>query len=330
MPQPLSSKESSLFRQVIRHYDSKQYKKGPHTIPSFLLWYSILTRGGVIGLKVAEQILRKNPNHGDTLAMKALILNSQGKTEEAFALAKVALRNDMKSHVCWHVYGLLYRAEKNFEEAIKAYKFALKLEPESHQIQRDLAFLQIQMRDYQGYIASRLAILQARPVLRQNWTALAVAHHLAGDLAAAETVLTTYENTLKQPPPKSDVEHSEALIYKNTIISSRNEIERALEHLEVVSKTILDKTSVLEMKADYFLKLDRHQDAEQTFRALLERNAENRAYYKGLEQSLKIDPSDRVSRDRIYKEYAEKDSRGDAPVRTPLDYLEGILHAKLI
>ena len=50
--------------------------------------------------------------------MKALIINSQGKTEEAFALAKVALQNDMKSHVCWHVYGLLYRAAKNFEEAI--------------------------------------------------------------------------------------------------------------------------------------------------------------------------------------------------------------------
>jgi tetratricopeptide (TPR) repeat protein len=68
----------------------------------------------VIGIKAAEQILKKNPKHGDTLAMKALILNSQGKTDEAFALAKVALQCDMKSHVCWHVYGLLYRAVKNY------------------------------------------------------------------------------------------------------------------------------------------------------------------------------------------------------------------------
>jgi hypothetical protein len=28
MPQPLNSKESSLFRQVIRNYEDKQYKKG--------------------------------------------------------------------------------------------------------------------------------------------------------------------------------------------------------------------------------------------------------------------------------------------------------------
>ena len=104
----------------------------------------------LLGLKAADQILRKVPDHGDTQAMKALIINSQGNSEEAFALAKVALKNDMKSHICWHVYGLLYRSIKNFEEAIKAYKFALRLEPESQQIQRDLALLQMQMRDYQG------------------------------------------------------------------------------------------------------------------------------------------------------------------------------------
>jgi hypothetical protein len=28
MPQPLSSKDASSFRQVVRHYENKQYKKG--------------------------------------------------------------------------------------------------------------------------------------------------------------------------------------------------------------------------------------------------------------------------------------------------------------
>jgi hypothetical protein len=28
MPQPLGSKEASLFRQVVRNYENKQYKKG--------------------------------------------------------------------------------------------------------------------------------------------------------------------------------------------------------------------------------------------------------------------------------------------------------------
>lgn len=28
MPQPLSSKENSLFRQLVKNYETKQYKKG--------------------------------------------------------------------------------------------------------------------------------------------------------------------------------------------------------------------------------------------------------------------------------------------------------------
>ena len=96
------------------------------------------------------------------MAMKALILNSMGKTTEGFALGKEAIQADMKSHVCWHVYGLLWRSQKNFPEAIKAYKFALRLDPESAQIQRDLAMLQIQIRDYEGYIVSRRAMVTAK------------------------------------------------------------------------------------------------------------------------------------------------------------------------
>ena len=236
--QPLSSKEASLFRQVIRCYEDKQYKRG---------------------LKNADIILKKHPKHGETMAMKALIINGQGKTDEAFALGKEALTIDMKSHICWHVYGLLYRANKNFEEAIKTYKFALRLEPDSLQIQRDLAILQIQMRDYAGYVQSRTAMLQARPGVRQNWTALAVAHHLAGDLPEAEKVLTTYEETLKTTPPRTDFENSEAIMYKNTLMAEQGDYERALGHLDTAAKHNLDRLAVLELRAEYLAKLDRKE-----------------------------------------------------------------------
>ncbi|KAL9094329.1 MAG: hypothetical protein Q9165_003470 [Trypethelium subeluteriae] len=305
MPQQLSSKEQSLFRQVIKFYESKQYKKG---------------------LKAAEQILRKNPNHGDTQAMKSLIQNSQGQTDEAFALAKLALKNDMKSHVCWHVYGLLWRSVKNFEEAIKAYKFALKIESDSIQIQRDLALLQIQMRDFQGYIQSRKTMLQQRPQIRQNWTALAVAYHLAGELQEAEKILTTYEDTLKQTPPKSDIEHSEAVLYKNTIIAEMGEFQRALDHLEAIAKNSLDRTAVMEMRADYLLRLDKKEEAAQAYRDLLARNNEYRAYYNGLEKSLGLDKSDKESWQKLnelYDSYAQQGERIDAARRIPLDFLEG-------
>ena len=255
--------------------------------------------------------------------MQALLLNSLGQGEEAFALAKVALRNDMKSHVCWHVYGLLWRSVKNFDEAIKAYRFALRLEPTSAQILRDLALLQAQMRDTAGYLASRAQMLQERPQVRQHWTAVAVAHHMAGDLRAAEKVLRAYEDTLKTPPPRTDVEHAEAVLYRNTLIAEMGETERALLHLDEVADRQLDRTAVMEMRAGYLLQLGRKDEAERAYRALIERNSEYRAYYEGLEKSLGLDRSMQKELKELYGEYAQKFDRLDAARRIPLDFLDG-------
>jgi len=258
--------------------------------------------------------------------MKALILNAQGHGDEAFELAKEALKNDMKSHVCWHVYGLLWRSVKNYEEATKAYKFALKIEPDSQNILRDLAHLQCQIRDYEGYIDSRRKMMNARPQLRQNWTGLAIAYHLAGDYKEAEHILKTYEETLKQAPPKTDLEHSEAVLYRNTIIGESGDTERALEHLEGILKNNLDRTAVLELRAKYLLQLGRKEEAEKAYRALLDRNTDYRAYYEGLEQALGLDRADEASVKKlaeVYESYASKSERIDAPRRIPLDFLKG-------
>ncbi|RMZ80303.1 hypothetical protein DV738_g2802, partial [Chaetothyriales sp. CBS 135597] len=300
--QLLSHKDGSLFRQVVRHFENKQYKKG---------------------LKAAEQILRKNPNHADTQAMKALIIGNQGHSQEAFALAKTALNNNMRSHVCWHVYGLLYRSEKNFEESIKAYKFALRLEPESVPIQRDLAHLQIQMRDYEGYIASRKNMLQQKPGFRQNWTALAIANHLAGNYEAAENVLTTYEDTLKSKPSRADLEHWEAVLYKNKIIAESGDLDKALEHLDAVGNKVADVLAVLEMRADYLLRLGRKDEAEAAYAALLDRNPENSAYYEGYIKAKDLVDAPPAELKKVLDSLAAKYPKADLPRRKPLDFLSG-------
>ena len=122
----LSGKEKKEFDNVVRCYETKQHKKV---------------------LKSADFVLKKFPNHGETLAMKGLILSNMDRMEEAHELVKLGVRNDMKSHVCWHVYGLVHRADRNYREAIKCYRMALKLDEGNSQILRDLANLQIQVRD---------------------------------------------------------------------------------------------------------------------------------------------------------------------------------------
>lgn len=92
--------------------------------------------------------------------MKGLTLNCLGRKEEAYDHVRRGLRNDLRSHVCWHVYGLLQRSDKKYDEAIKCYRNALKWDKDNIQILRDLSLLQIQMRDLDGYKVRRPSIAQ--------------------------------------------------------------------------------------------------------------------------------------------------------------------------
>mgnify|MGYP001097899927 FL=1 len=60
------------------------------------------------------------------------------------------------------------------------------------QVLRDLALLQIQMRDLPGFLESRQQLLDLKPANKQNWVALALAHHLAGNQEVAARVLDAY------------------------------------------------------------------------------------------------------------------------------------------
>lgn len=121
---PLPSKEASLFKELLTLYETRQIKKG---------------------LKTADQILKKFPDHGgvrisssvsrvlihfppETLCMKGLVLTHMGRREEGIDLVKKGVRLDLTSHICWHVFGLIQKADKNYEEALKSYTQALKFD----------------------------------------------------------------------------------------------------------------------------------------------------------------------------------------------------------
>ncbi|KAJ1960390.1 hypothetical protein IWQ62_004250, partial [Dispira parvispora] len=127
----LPNKETTLFKTLLKEYEFKQYKKG---------------------LKVSDQILKKFPNHGETLCMKGLFLTNLGRTEEGIVTVKLGITKDLTSHICWHVYGLIHRTNKNYAEAVKCYHQALKLDRGNFQILQDLGVLQTQLRQYDSLV----------------------------------------------------------------------------------------------------------------------------------------------------------------------------------
>ena len=167
------------------------------------------------GVKVADTVLKKFPEHGETLAMKGLLLNSLGQKAEAADLVRRGVKANIRSHVCWHVYGLVQHSDDNFAEAMKCYKNALRIDPGNNTVQRDLALLQIQLRDLPGFLETRQAMLEWRSTNRQNWLAFAVAHHLSGHHDVAAAVLEAYEATVDdETARKEPYETSEVLLYK--------------------------------------------------------------------------------------------------------------------
>ena len=60
--------------------------------------------------------------------MRGLILTHMGKREEGLELVKKGVRLDLTSHICWHVFGLIQKSEKDYEGALKSYGQALKFE----------------------------------------------------------------------------------------------------------------------------------------------------------------------------------------------------------
>ncbi|CAH1394311.1 unnamed protein product [Nezara viridula] len=297
---PLPPKENSLFKRILKCYEHKQYKNG---------------------LKFAKQIL-SNPKfseHGETLAMKGLTLNCLGRKEEAYEHVRRGLRNDLKSHVCWHVYGLLQRSDKKYDEAIKCYRNALKWEKDNIQILRDLSLLQIQMRDLEGYRDTRYQLFMLRPTQRASWIGFAMAYHLLKDYEMALKILDSFRKTLVTGT--YDYEHSELLLYQNMVIQESGDLKEALNHLTECQTQICDRLSVEETFALLYLNLNKFQEAEAIIRNLLKRNPENTLYYPLLERALRVEKDE--DKFNLLMELVKAEPKALAPRRLLLNYATG-------
>ncbi|KAG9289032.1 hypothetical protein G9A89_015581 [Geosiphon pyriformis] len=304
----LPSKESGLFKHILKCYEYKQYKKG---------------------LKAAEQILRKFPEHGDTLAMKGLFLNHMDRKEEAYEFVKKGLSYDLKySHICWHVYGLLHRSDKNYTQALKCYTQALKIDKANMQILGDYSLLVIQMRNYEAFNDSINQLLQQKPTNQKYWLGLAISYHLLGNYETAENVLKAHQDTLKEKPGPMDFEHSEMLLYHNLIIEESGNIFAALQHLDDIKHGVCDRISWKEKRAQFLLKLDRYEEAEATYLELIDCNPDCNHYFEGFLKSRKINPEGLNEEEQKllmtkFKEFGEKYPRSNFIKRYPLQFTTG-------
>jgi len=241
----------------VKFYETKQYKKG---------------------VKAADSILKKHPEHGETLCMKGLTLSYlDDKKEEAYDLVRKGLKYDLKSHVCWHVFGLLYRQDRDYVEAVKCYRNALRIDPENIQILRDLSLLQIHRRDLVGFSETRRKLLQVKSSNRLNWIGYAVAEHLCKNYEVAVECLNNYEKTFKDESA-TDFDISELYMYKASILEEAGKFEEALQCLKSHEKEIVDKLGLIEAQGRLNMFLEKFEESGVLYLKLLNINPEHHVY----------------------------------------------------
>ena len=365
----LPPKEAALFKSIVKHYETKQYKKG---------------------LKAADQVLKKFAEHGETLAMKGLILNCQEKKAEAYDLVRLGVKKDIKSHVCWHVYGLLYRSDREYLQAIKCYNNALRHDTDNVQILRDLSLLQVQMRDLAGFVQTRQHLLTLKPTNRNNWFTFAVSQHLRGQTAAAVGIVDAYERTL-EGTPDNEYEHSEMLLYKNMMMREDGKLQvrrprphaakcqglrpaaralragpmprphtgswrmcsrtrfhspacaqGALDHLESHKDEICDVLCYLESRGELLRELGQHDEALAIYRQLIRRNPEHVGYHAGVQAGTlrvarpievwvgeSLDAGGEKKLKELYAELQHSYPRSTVCRRLPLDFARDPAHFRV-
>ncbi len=175
------------------------------------------------------------------------------------------------------MYGLIYRSERNYNEAIKAYKQALRIDKGNIQILKDLGLLQIQMRDLEGYTKTQHTILELKPNLKGNWLSFALGKHMSGDLQGAVQVIDIFLSTLEEGSVdlQKNFETSELAMYKNSLLAESGDYQKALDHLEECrgKDIIVDEYASLKVKGLYQLQLGNFDDAKDTFYSLFERGS---------------------------------------------------------
>ncbi|CAO1632615.1 unnamed protein product [Jaminaea pallidilutea] len=311
-PGALAAKERALFTRLIQEYEGKKYK---------------------LGLKTADTILKKYPDHGETLCMKGLILGSIGKRAEGLDLAKQGVRKDLMSFISWHALGILNRMDKQYDEAIKCYSQALRIEGGTNiNLIRESTYMHMQSRNYQALIDGRVTLLRTQPHIRSNWAALATAYHLAGELDEAAKILEQWQASCRDVPPRN-YEHSEMILYRASILLEAQRFNDTIDCLRAGDAQIVDKRAARILTAQALLGLGNLEESESIWRALLRDNEEDKDFVAGWirSQGAKLEPQSQQEREETLRALGELESlfpKSQATKRLQLAYASGPFFAE--
>lgn len=255
----LNKPNKKLFKELVKLYDQKMYKKA---------------------FKACEKIIATQPTHSETLAMKALILNTIGRKKESFEIINKAIMANLGSFTSWNIKGMIERTDKNFEAAKSCFSRSATIEDDNQKIFRDLILLELQVRDYPGAVNSVTKIMQKQARNKVYATVYFLVNHLNGNYEVAENFIEQNRDFLLNKMDR--VEINELYLYEATLLKDSGKYEQAIKVLNDNQKELVDKTGRNELLAELYTKLGKKEEAIDCYEFLLNRNPSNANYYYGI------------------------------------------------
>ena len=322
----LPNREHALFTTLVDCYESKKYAEG---------------------VEAADRILAKFPDHGETLAMKGLVVRSMDESHEVNAEARALVKRGIEchpsSHVCWHVLGLVHRAERNHAESAKCYAQALKMDSENGLIMKDLSIVYLQTRNFKAFVDLRWKILGKKPDQRASYASLACGLHLLGEHDSAYDVIDTYEKVrasnqfdhprswVDEDPLMKRFDASELTLFKATAKKAGGKHKEALALLEREEANVVDRVAYLTLLGELQVELGMMSAAEETYWKLIDRLPDSYDYHKALrivkglpehvhDGTGEITDDDVAKLKALYEEIASKVAYCASAKRLPLSF----------
>ncbi|AAS52230.2 ADR310Wp [Eremothecium gossypii ATCC 10895] len=302
------SKDDNNMLEALKFYENKNYKRS---------------------LKILDTVLKKNPGHVESLALKGLnYLFIEQRSEAATYIEKAVSKivGTAAPPICCHLLGIYYRQVKDYVEAIKWFQASLDNGSTNKQIYRDLSSLQSQVGDWKGLLGSRQQYWENFMGYRANWTSLATAHDLNGQYTEGAQLLSRFEELAKGKLSEAEAyEHSECLMYKNDLLykaaaDDSAKLREVLAHLDEIENEVFDKYAWYERRAAVYMRLGCTKEASQVYRILIKRNPDNFKYYRFLEVALGIQGNGKIKK-ALYEKLERFYPRAEPPKFIPLTFI---------
>lgn len=244
MDQPinLAAEQQRLFEKMGREFDGREYQKA---------------------LRSTESLLSVVPEHADSIAMKGLTLYHLERKEEGYEFIKRAIATYPRSTIAWHSLGMCQRSDKNYAEALKAFKRAMVTDPTNLNVMRDLSSACIQMRDWEQFLDVREKLVTGKPSVRSNWIGLSCGHRMLGNTKLAAAVMDVLTTIMEAG--ENAVEISEVHLYRVELAIESGEAKKALDILKQHDGDIKDKITKTLLRAKAHAQLGQKADAEKRY-----------------------------------------------------------------